>query len=47
MGKKASSAGSGGGKIARSSISGKFVPLAYAAKHPRTTQVESTGTKKK
>jgi len=30
----------GGGKVGRSSVTGKFVTVNYAKKHPKTTEVE-------
>ncbi len=30
----------GGGKVGRSSITGRFVTVSYAKKHPKTTEVE-------
>lgn len=38
---------SSGGKIGRSSITGKFVPVDYAKKHPKTTEVEKIKAPKK
>jgi hypothetical protein len=32
--------GKSGGKVGRSSVSGRFVPVDYAKKHPKTTEVE-------
>jgi hypothetical protein len=34
-------------KVGRSSVSGRFVKVKYAKKHPRTTQVETIKCKKK
>ena len=28
------------GKVGRSSISGKYVPVSYAKQHPKTTEIE-------
>jgi hypothetical protein len=39
--------GSGGGKVGRSSESGRFVPVKYAEKHPRTTEIEKIQPPKK
>jgi hypothetical protein len=36
-----------GGKVGRSSITGKFVPVDYAKKHPKTTEVEKIKPPKK
>jgi hypothetical protein len=37
----------GRGKVGRSSITGKFVSVNYAKKHPRTTEVERIKRPKK
>ena len=34
-------------KVARSAITGKFVPMKYAKKNPKTTVIETVKTKKK
>jgi hypothetical protein len=44
MPKKSSS---GGGKVGRSSVTGKFVTVDYAKKHPNTTEVEKIKSPKK
>ena len=31
---------SAGGKVGRSSVTGKFVKVDYANKHPKTTEIE-------
>lgn len=38
---------SGGGKVGRSSVTGKFVTVDYAKKHPKTTEVEKIKPPKK
>ena len=38
---------SGGGKVGRSSVSGRFVPVKYAEKHPSTTEIERIKPPKK
>lgn len=36
-----------GGKVGRSSVTGRFVTVNYAKKHPRTTEVERIKRPKK
>lgn len=37
----------GGAKVGRSSITGRFVTVNYAKKHPRTTEIERIKSPKK